>query len=61
MTLSRPSSSAPLGVGVRMVNLSAPYRELPGLPVIVFADEYQALMGKPVLTGQTHEAVEVML
>ena len=60
MTLSSPSPLAPLGVGRRMVNLSEGINR-PGLPVMVFTDEFQALMSKPVVAGQTHEAAEVIL
>ena len=60
MTLSPPSPLAPLGVGRRMVNQSDGI-DRPGLPVLVFVDEYQALMSQPVIAGQTHEAAEVIL
>ena len=60
MTLSSPSPLAPLGVGRRMVNLSEGINR-PGLPVMVFTDEFQQLMSAPVAHGSTREALEVVI
>lgn len=57
-----PNTSSPLGIGKRMVNLSAGVQApAHALPVVVFVDEFQALMSAPVVHGSIRQDAEVIL